>query len=236
MKILVIEDEPTLAEVIGDNLLAEGYQVESACDGQEGLLLWRTTPPDLVVLDVMLPKLDGFALCRQMRASGDQTPVLFLSAKGQAEDRVQGLSAGGDDYLAKPFHLPEFLLRVRNMLRRRRWLPEQAFQLVFGGHSVDFKRWTVTLSSGREESLGERELAILRLLAERKGEVVSRDDILDRVWGDDIFPSSRTIDNFILRLRKLFEPDPSHPVYFHTVWGVGYKFTPEGQPVPSKAG
>lgn len=234
MRILVIEDEATLAEVLVDNLLAEGFQVEVVGDGQQGAARWHEDPPDLVVLDVMLPKLDGYALCRQMRASGDHTPVLFLSARGQPEDRVQGLEAGGDDYLAKPFHLPEFLLRVRNMLRRRRWSGEPLDQLTFGGHTVDFRRWTATLANGRHEVLGERELAILRLLAERQNEVVSRDDILDRVWGDDAFPSSRTIDNFILRLRKLFEPDPSNPIYFHTVWGVGYRFTPEGTPASGK--
>jgi two-component system alkaline phosphatase synthesis response regulator PhoP len=234
MRVLVIEDEAVLAEVVTDNLVAEGYQVEVASDGQQGAARWRADPPDLVVLDVMLPKLDGYALCRQMRASGDLTPVLFLSAKGRPEERVLGLAAGGDDYLAKPFHLPEFLLRVKNMLRRRRWSNDQPLELTFGGHTVDFRRWTATLANGRSEMLGERELAILRLLAERQGEVVSRDDILDRVWGDDAFPSSRTIDNFILRLRKLFEPDPSNPSYFHTVWGVGYRFTPEGRPLSSK--
>lgn len=227
--VLVIEDETTLAEVLADNLIDEGYLVEVARDGRSGQEAWRDIGPDLVVLDVMLPGLNGYELCEAMRQEGDATPVLFLSARGQPDDRVRGLQAGGDDYLPKPFHLPEFLLRVSNMLRRRGWGPPVDSELVFGGHRVDFRGWTAQLADGRRELLGERELTILRLLTGRAGQVVSRDDILDEVWGDEAFPSSRTVDNFVLRLRKLFEPDPAEPIYFHTVWGVGYRFTPEGE-------
>ena len=199
-----------------------------------GKQVWRRGvrhPPDLVVLDVMLPFVDGYEVCRTMRRAGDTTPVLFLSAKGRPDDRVAGLAAGGDDYLPKPFHLPEFLLRVQNMLRRQSWgnVAPTDSSFTFGGHRVDFRSWTARLENGSEEPLGERELGIFKLLSQRAGEVVSRDDILDAVWGDDAFPSSRTVDNFVVRLRKLFEPDPGDPVYFHTVWGVGYKFTPEGK-------
>ncbi len=239
--VLIIEDEALLAEVLVDNLEAEGYAVTVAPDGRAGLDVWQQTRPNLIVLDVMLPFIDGYEVCRTMRGAGDTTPVLFLSAKGRPDDRVEGLAAGGDDYLPKPFHLPEFLLRVQNMLRRQGWgqdwkqrwgeaekqVPTDS-SFAFGGHRVDFRTWTAALASGAEEPLGERELGIFRLLAHRANEVVSRDDILDAVWGDDAFPSSRTVDNFVVRLRKLFEPDPGHPVYFHTVWGVGYKFTPEG--------
>jgi two-component system alkaline phosphatase synthesis response regulator PhoP len=230
-RILVIEDEQTLAEVLLYNLEAEGHEVKLAGDGQAGLASWRASPPSLVVLDVMLPHVDGFDLCRRMRAEGDTTPVLFLSARDQPEDRVQGLRAGGDDYLVKPFNLTEFLLRVGNLLRRRSWPAEAAdrAQLRFGGHLIDFRSWTVTPAGGKQQSLGERELGILRLLAQRPGEVVSRDEILDSVWGNDAYPSSRTIDNFIVRFRRLFEPDASSPRYFHTVWGVGYRFTPDGE-------
>jgi len=178
-----------------------------------------------VVLDVMLPGRDGYDVCQRMRDTGHVTPVLFLSARGEPEDRVRGLRAGGDDYLAKPFHLPEFLLRVEALMRRsERPIAET---LDFAGHHVDFRAWTVTLEDGRTENLGERELGILRLLTRRAGEVVRRDDILDEVWGNDVFPSSRTIDNVVMRLRRLFEPDPAHPVHLHTVWGVGYRFTPD---------
>ena len=226
--ILIIEDEPTLADVLADNLRAEGYEVLHAPDGQSGKKLWQDEAPNLIILDVMLPHINGFDLCRQMREAGDTTPVFFLSAKGQASERVTGLSVGGDDYLPKPFHLPEFLLRVQNLLRRQGWGEKTDATFSFGGHRVDFRTWTATLADGREEPLGERELGIFRLLSSRPNEVVSRDDILDAVWGDDAFPSSRTVDNFVVRLRKLFEPDGSNPTYFHTVWGVGYKFTPEG--------
>lgn len=229
-RVLIVEDEAALAAVLADNLRDEGLAVSTAPDGVTGEQLWVEERPDLVVLDVMLPRLDGFTLCERMRDAGDDTPVLYLSARGEADDRVRGLRVGGDDYLPKPFHLPEFLLRVKALLRRRGWAkeaPRAGFH--FAGHFVDYRSWTAELAGGGREPLGERELGIFRALADRAGEVVSRDDILDAVWGDDAFPSSRTVDNFVLRLRKLFEPDPSAPRYFHTVWGVGYRFTPDGE-------
>ncbi|ADD28164.1 response regulator transcription factor [Meiothermus ruber] len=224
-KVLLVEDEPALAGALADNLEGEGYAVEVAPDGRAALERWAAWNPDLVVLDVMLPGLNGLQVCRQMRAQGQTTPVLFLSAKGAPEERVEGLRVGGDDYLAKPFHLPEFLLRVKNLLRRRAETPRAVYE--FAGHRIDFRAWTAYLKDGRKEVLGEREMAILRLLIERAGQVVSRDEILDRVWGQEVFPSSRTIDNFVVRLRRLFEPDPARPVHLHTVWGVGYRFTPQ---------
>ncbi|MER3484089.1 MAG: DNA-binding response regulator [Meiothermus sp.] len=230
-RVLIVEDEPAMAQALADNLESEGLSVRVAPDGAVAQELWRETEPDLVVLDVMLPKQSGLEVCRKMRSAGFQTPVLFLSAKGGPEERVEGLRVGGDDYMGKPFHLPEFLLRVGNLLRRREET-RAAPAYSFGGHSVDFRSWTARLKDGKNETLGERELAIFKLLVERAGEVVSRDEILDRVWGQEVFPSSRTIDNFVMRLRRLFEPDPANPIYFHTVWGVGYRFTPEG--VPSK--
>jgi two-component system, OmpR family, alkaline phosphatase synthesis response regulator PhoP len=227
-KILLVEDEESLAEVIADNLIAEGYETLLAKDGRVGMNMWQTQKPDLVVLDVMLPYLDGYELCKRMRESGDTTPVLFLSAKGRPDERVMGLQAGGDDYLPKPFHLPEFLLRVQNMLRRKSWSEKPLDATYsFGGHTIDFRAWTVKTKEGVVEPLGERELGILKLLVGHPNEVVSRDDILDNVWGNDVFPSSRTVDNFVMRLRKILEPDPANPVYIHTIWGVGYKFTPD---------
>lgn len=224
-KVLLVEDEPALAGALADNLEGEGYAVEITPDGRAALERWAAWQPDLVVLDVMLPGLNGLQVCRQMRAQGQTTPVLFLSAKGAPEERVEGLRVGGDDYLAKPFHLPEFLLRVKNLLRRRAETPRAVYE--FAGHRIDFRAWTAYLKDGRKEALGEREMAILRLLIERAGQVVSRDEILDQVWGQEVFPSSRTIDNFVVRLRRLFEPDPARPVHLHTVWGVGYRFTPQ---------
>jgi two-component system alkaline phosphatase synthesis response regulator PhoP len=202
-QILIVEDEPAIAQVLADNLEGEGWAVEIAPDGTTATHRWRELNPDLVVLDVMLPRLNGLEVCRRLRAEGFTTPVLFLSAKGQPEDRVEGLQVGGDDYLGKPFHLPEFLLRVHNLLRRREET-RAAPAYGFAGHRVDFRAWIAYLRDGRKEALGEREMAIFRLLAERAGEVVSRDEILDRVWGQEVFPSSRTIDNFVVRLRRLF--------------------------------
>lgn len=228
-RVLIVEDELALADVLADNLGDEGLDPVVAHDGREGLARWREGGFDLIVLDVMLPHVDGVTLCRTRRREGDDTPVLFLSARGRPEERVEGLEAGGDDYLAKPFHLPEFLARVDALLRRRGWGGGED-RLRFAGHEVDFRSWTATLADGSRETLGERELGILRLLADRAGEVVSRDDILDEVWGEDAFPSSRTVDNVVMRLRKTFEPDPSRPIHFHTVWGTGYRFTPEEEP------
>ena len=226
-RVLIVEDEASLAAVLADNLEAEGHEVHHAADGREGAFAWRDARPDLVVLDVMLPHKDGYTLCRERRQAGDDTPVLFLSAKGRPEERVEGLAAGGDDYLAKPFHLPEFLLRVERLLARSGALRAAGARLAFGGNEVDLRSFAARTADGRELTLGAREVGVLRLLARRAGEAVSRDDILDAVWGDDRFPSSRTVDNFVMRLRRYFEPDPSEPVHFHTVWGVGYRFTPE---------
>ena len=216
-----------MAGALADNLESEGYKVEIASDGATAIKQWGDLNPDLVILDVMLPKVSGIDVCRHMRKVGFITPVLFLSAKGESEERVEGLKAGGDDYVAKPFHLPEFLLRVHNLLHRQeRHRLTQTYR--FGGHTIDFLTYSAKLSNNRVEHLGERELDILRLLSDRVGEVVSRDEMLDKVWGQEVFPSSRTIDNFMVRLRRLFEPDPAKPIYFHTIWGVGYRFTPEG--------
>ncbi len=235
--LLIVEDELGLADVLRDNLEAEGHRVTLAADGPAGERAWRDGGVDLVVLDVMLPGMDGFALCRRRREAGDNTPVLFLSALGEAPHRVRGLRAGGDDYLAKPFHLPEFLLRVEALLRRRRWdavKTDDPVSLSFAGHHIDLPAYLAILADGRRETLGARELGVLKVLARRAGEVVGRDELLDEVWGGQAFPSSRTIDNVLLRLRKLFEPDPAVPAHFHTVWGVGYRFTPEPErPAPN---
>ena len=226
-KILIVEDEETIADVLQDNLLAEGYKVLLARDGDRGLKDWQGNDFDLVVLDVMLPGKNGYEICKTMRDRGDNTPVLFLSALGQADDRVKGLSVGGDDYLVKPFHLPEFLLRVENMIKRKNWGAEyEQDEFSFADFTINFKTWKVE-SGQKSIDLAEREIGILKLLVKRKNEVVSRDEILDVVWGDDAFPSSRTVDNFVLKLRRIFEPNQAKPIYFHTVWGVGYKFTPE---------
>ena len=226
-RILIVEDEPELAAGIRENLAAEGYVAEVVTDGNQGLEAARSGAHQLVILDVMLPHKDGFTVCRQLRAEGHNVPVLFLTAKADAEDRIRGLEEGGDDYMTKPFHLRELLLRVAIILRRSRWYARSTLAqpvIRFGGNEVDFRTYRARGVDGEVHELTHKEALILRLLAERQDEVVSRDDILDAVWGYDAFPSSRTVDNFILRLRRRFEPNPSQPRYFHTVHGVGYRF------------
>jgi two-component system alkaline phosphatase synthesis response regulator PhoP len=231
--ILVVEDEAHLADGIRENLELEGYRVSVAGDGPAGLAGLRGGGIDLVVLDVMLPGLDGFTVCEMAREEGIETPILFLTARGAADDRVRGLEAGGDDYLTKPFQLKELLLRVAAILRRRNWygaLPEAGAVLRFAGGEVDFRTYRARSWDGREHLLTQKEAMILKALAERAGEIVGREEILDKVWGYDVFPSTRTIDNFIVRLRRRFERDPDHPVHLHTIRGVGYRFTVEAEP------
>jgi two-component system alkaline phosphatase synthesis response regulator PhoP len=231
--ILVVEDDPHLAAGVMENLRADGYEVSTAGDGEAALGWLATHGCALIVLDVMLPGADGFAVCRTLREQGNSTPVLFLTARGDPADRVRGLEAGGDDYLAKPFHLAEFLLRVRAILRRWEWYRSATSTtavLRFGGNEVDFRAFRARSWNGEAQELTEKEAMILKVLAEHAGEIVSREDLLERVWGYDVFPSTRTVDNFILRLRKRFEKDPASPRHFLTVWGVGYRFLSEGAP------
>ena len=234
-RVLVVEDDPHLAAGVMENLRAEGYQVAQASDGRAALEWLRAESCALIVLDVMLPELDGLSVCRTLRDAGNNTPVLFLTARGDPADRVRGLEAGGDDYLAKPFHLKEFLLRVRAILKRWDWYRSASATaatavLRFGGNEVDFRAFRARAWNGEAQELTEKEAMILKVLAEHAGEIVSREDLLERVWGYDVFPSTRTVDNFILRLRKRFEHDPANPRHFLTVWGVGYRFLVEGEP------
>ena len=230
-RILVVDDEPNLAEGIIENLRAEGYQVGYAEDGIKGLASATEEPWDLIILDVMMPGLDGFAVCEALRAESNQVPVLFLTAKDETDDRVQGLAAGGDDYLTKPFDLRELLLRVQAILRRGRWyaeVPESA-TLKFAGNEISWRSYHATSHDGRQHDLTHKEAMILKCLSDREGEIVSREEILETVWGYEAFPSTRTIDNFIVRLRKRFEQEPERPLHLHTARGIGYRFTLEGQ-------
>jgi len=226
-RILVVDDEAHLADGIRENLAAEGYETAVAYDGAAGLAAIADAPFDLAIVDVMMPEMDGLELCANLRQEGIQTPVLFLTVKGAPEDRVRGFEAGGDDYLTKPFHLKELLLRVAAILRRSRWYEAAEPSLEFGGNRIDFRTYQATAWDGSEHSLTHKEAMIVQALAERESEIVTREEILDRVWGYEVFPSTRTIDNFIVRLRKRFERNAEAPEHFHTIRGVGYRFTKE---------
>jgi len=233
-RILVVEDDPPLALGLVENLRAEGYVVSHVGDGREALDWLATQSCELIVLDVMLPRVDGFTVCRNLREAGNTTPVLFLTARGDPADEVRGFELGGDDYLAKPFHLNVLLLRVRAILRRWDWYRKSSATsdtavLRFCGNEVDFRTFRGRSWNGTVQELTEKEALILKVLASHAGEIVSREDLLERVWGYDVFPSTRTVDNFILRLRKRFERDPATPKHFITVWGVGYRFLVEGE-------
>ena len=224
-RILVVDDETHLADGIRENLQAEGYDAQVANDGEEGLKKITGGEFDLILLDVMMPKLDGLQVCEEIRRQGLQTPVLFLTVKGEPADRIRGLEAGGDDYLAKPFHLKELLLRVAAILRRNDWYSQSKATLAFGDNEIDFQTYHARAWDGTEHSLTHKEAMILKVLSEQVGIIVPREDILDKVWGYEVFPSTRTIDNFIVRLRRRFERNPEEPLHFHTVRGVGYRFT-----------
>ena len=223
-RILVVEDDAHLADGLRINLELDGFEPLLAGSAEEGLDLWRNGGIDLILLDVMLPGQDGFEFCRQVRAAGDRVPVLFLTARSAGADRIRGLEEGGDDYIVKPFDLQELLARIKSMFRRQDWLHQQQVteQLVIGNSTVDLRRYTADTPRGTVK-LKEKEVMILRLLAERRGEPVDRDTILDRVWGFGAYPTTRTVDNFILSLRKHLETNPARPRFIQTVHGVGYR-------------
>lgn len=228
-RILLVEDEESLFKMLKLNLELRSYEVVHAATGTDALDKFRNQAFDLAILDVMLPEMDGFAVCQIVRLEGIRTPILFLSAKGSGKDRVEGLRIGGDDYLAKPFDLEELLLRVAKLIQRR---DEKSSSLAdfdtytFGNNQINFLNYTIKDKDGRDIEISKKEIMLLKLLIQRAGEVVSREEILEKVWGYDVFPSTRTIDNYILMFRKYFEADSRLPRYFHSIRGVGYRFTP----------
>lgn len=224
-RILVVEDDASLLFGLKKNLQYEGYEVLTADDGERGLQLAVDGKPDLIVLDIMLPKINGFELCETLRRSKIDTPVIFLSAKSAEIDKVNGLELGGDDYMTKPFSVRELLARVKSILRRLKD-DEEAAPTRFGDVEVDLAGQTVRVE-GRPVKLTSREFELLRFLVRSEGKVLTRETILQKVWGFDYYGTARTIDNFINRLRQKIEQDADHPRHLLTVRGVGYKFSRE---------
>ncbi|MBK9777056.1 MAG: response regulator transcription factor [bacterium] len=235
-RILVVEDDAHLADGLAINLELEGYEPLLAASAEDGLTAWKRGGVDLILLDVMLPGMDGFAFCAHVRHAGDRVPILFLTARGAGQDRIRGLDEGGDDYITKPFDLQELLARIKSIFRRQDWLrgQEAPATLTIGRAAVNLRTYEATTPDGTVE-LKEKEAMILRLLFEQQGEPVDRQTILDRVWGFDAYPTMRTVDNFILSLRKIVEEDPAHPRHIVTVHGVGYRLVCDAAAEPRGA-
>lgn len=223
-RILLVEDEDSIREIVKFNLELEGYEVIAAINGKIALKYFHEQYFDLIILDVMLPEIDGFQVCEQIRLTNIETPIIFLTAKDTALDRITGLKKGADDYLVKPFNLEELLLRVHNLIKRSsKQPPSQLEVFAFGDNLINFATYQAKGQQG-ELVLTKKEAMLLKLMIDRKNEVVSRQQILQSVWGYDVYPSTRTIDNFILSFRKYFEKDPANPEFFLSIRGVGYKF------------
>ncbi len=227
-RILVVEDEPAILRGLQDNLRLEGFEVVAAADGEAGYKLALESKPDLMILDLMLPRMSGYEVCRKLRGAGVNTPILILTARGEETDRVLGLDLGADDYVTKPFSIRELLARVRALLRRTQPVAAasgaaEPAQLRFGGALLDFQKYEAS-KDGHPVDLTRKEFGIVRFLASRPGVVVSRDELLNEVWGYDAYPTTRTVDNHIASLRAKLEPDAANPRHFLTVHGVGYKF------------
>jgi two-component system alkaline phosphatase synthesis response regulator PhoP len=226
--ILLVEDEENLHEALKLNLELEGYEVSSAFDGVSALKAIQGEYFDLIVLDVMLPEMDGINVTESIRLTNNEIPILILSAKNTSADRVLGLKKGADDYLTKPFNLEELLLRVNKLIQKNKKLQDKETVgdlYTFGNNSIDFKAQEATSYEGKKIQLSKKESMLLKLLIENKNEVVPREKILQAVWGYNVYPTTRTIDNFILNFRKYFEEDSRNPKYFHSVRGVGYKYS-----------
>ncbi len=222
-RILVVEDDPAILRGLTDNLKFESYEVISATEGETGYGLLKEKKPDLVILDLMLPKLSGYELCRKVRAEGLTVPILMLTARGEEADRVLGLDLGADDYVKKPFSVRELMARIRALLRRAyppKPLPDE---LRFDDVVVDFRRFEASRAC-KSLDMTRKEFGVLRLLASRAGEVVTRDELLDQVWGIENYPTTRTVDNHLAQLRAKLEKNPAEPLHLLTVHGVGYKW------------
>lgn len=225
--ILLVEDEENLHETLKMNLELEGYSVTSAFNGAQAMKAVENEYFDLIIMDIMLPEIDGINVTQNIRISNNEVPILILSAKNNSEDRVLGLKKGADDYLTKPFNLEELLLRIQKLVQKNKRLQDRSTvgdTYSFGGHTVNFKAQEALTAAGEKIPLSKKEAMLLKLLVENKNEVVPREKILQSVWGYNVYPTTRTIDNFILNFRKYFEEDSRNPKYFHSVRGVGYKY------------
>lgn len=225
--ILLVEDEENLHETLKLNLEMDGYEVSSAFDGKAALKAVVNEYFDLIVLDIMLPEMDGISVAETVRVNNNKVPILMLSAKNSSADRVLGLKKGADDYLTKPFNLEELLLRIEKLIDKNKQLlvkevVGQVYQ--FNDNIIDFDAQIATTYTGQKVELSKKETMLLKLLIDNKGNVVTREKILQIVWGYNVYPTTRTIDNFILNFRKYFERDSRNPQHFHSVRGVGYKF------------
>src|SRR6266487_2430693 len=226
--ILLVEDEENLHEALKLNLELEGYEVTSSFNGTDALKAIQNEYFDLIILDIMLPGIDGIHITENIRVQQNEVPILILSAKNTGTDRVLGLKKGADDYLTKPFNLEELLLRVEKLIQKNKKI--QVKETVgdiyeFGGNKIDFKAQQAITRNGDKIDLSKKEAMLLKLLIENRNEVVTREKILQMVWGYNVYPTTRTIDNFILSFRKYFEEDSRNPKYFHSVRGVGYKYS-----------
>lgn len=223
-KLLIIEDEPDLVKGLKLNLSDEGYVVDWAVNGPEGLRKAFEETPDLIILDIMLPEMDGLEVCRNLRQKNINTPIIMLTAKGGEIDKVVGLELGADDYMTKPFSIRELLARIKARLRHADKEGSHVPEIYsIGDIEIDFVRFKVR-RKGKEQELTSLETDILKYFVIHRGEVVSRDDLLNKIWGYEKYPTTRTIDNHILKLRKKIEDDPSHPRYIISVYGGGYRF------------
>lgn len=224
-RLLIIEDEIALADGLRDNFAIEGFEVLVANDGQAGLQLAQMEKPDIIILDVMLPKKSGFDVCKELRNQGNQTPIIMLTARTEEVDRVLGLELGADDYVAKPFSTRELLARVKAVLRRSPDKKDREATIYdFGKIKVDFEHYVAYDSNDEQLEMTYKEFEILKFFMQNKNRTVSRDELLDKVWGYEIYPTSRTVDNHIVKLRKKIEDDPERPKHILTVYGIGYKY------------
>jgi len=224
-EILIIEDDISILRGLKDNLTFEGYQVHTVGDGQEGLQMALEQHFDLLLLDLMLPGMNGYEICRRIKKEKPELPVIMLTARGSEMDKIAGLDIGADDYLTKPFSIPELLARIRAVLRRAKPGNDQLESYSFANVTLDFKKYRAIIND-TEIKLSSKEFSIMKYFVEHEGEVVQREDLLEAVWGYDVTPDTRTVDNFILDLRKKLEEIPSNPKHIVSVRGAGYKFIP----------